>query len=78
MQAVFTIISKFYPTMAQLRPAIIPYVGSKIESAVDWKLDITESNAVPTFVIEVLYALTVTAAAVTLVCKGEYCVFFML
>ena len=78
MQRVFTIISRSYPTIAQLRPAIIPYVGSKIESAVVSKLDITESNAVPTFVIEVLYALISVTAVVDLVCKGVYCAFFML
>ena len=77
MQAVFTIINKFYPKIAQLRPAIIPYVGSKIESAVVSKLDITESNAVPTFVIEVLYALIAVAAVVDLVFKGVYCVYFL-
>ena len=43
-----------------------------MESAVAQKLDITELNALPTFVMEDLYVLIAVAAVFALACIGEY------
>ena len=63
--------NKSYPNIAQLRPAIIPYIGSVTESTVDDNVFLTLVIVVPTWVIEFLYVVSRPVVVVALFIMGK-------